>query len=71
MSPQQVVIVTGGAMGIGRAIVERFASDGAAVVIADVSGAAAAAEELTGGGATAIGVYCDVSAPESLTQKFS
>jgi NAD(P)-dependent dehydrogenase (short-subunit alcohol dehydrogenase family) len=37
------VIVTGGANGIGRATVARFAAEGAAIVLTDISGAAAEA----------------------------
>jgi NAD(P)-dependent dehydrogenase (short-subunit alcohol dehydrogenase family) len=54
---EKVVVVTGGASGIGRALAWRFAEEGAkAVVVADLRGAEEAAAELGG-----IGVACDVS----------
>ncbi|MCX6410819.1 MAG: SDR family NAD(P)-dependent oxidoreductase, partial [Actinobacteria bacterium] len=46
MSGKRVIIVTGGAQGIGRAIVEGLLADGAEVVIADLAGAEQAAAEL-------------------------
>jgi glucose 1-dehydrogenase len=58
----QVVIVTGGAQGIGRACVEAFAAEGAAVVIADLDaeGGAEAAEAITAQGGRATFIQTDV-----------
>jgi len=60
---EHAVLVTGGAHGIGRAIVRRLSSEGAAVTIADldVDAAAATAEELSADGATVVSVTCDVT----------
>ncbi len=57
----KVAIVTGGAMGIGRAVAERLLAEGASVVIADRTGAVEAAKTLAGAGKNVIGVPCDVS----------
>ena len=51
---QRVAIVTGGAQGIGAAIVRRFAQEGAAVLVVDINGeqAETVAAELRAAGAT-------------------
>ncbi len=54
-------IVTGGAMGIGRAIADGLANEGAAVAIVDVSGAESAAEALVEQGHRAVGITADVT----------
>lgn len=65
----KVVIITGGANGIGRATANVFAAEGAVVVLADVdyglAGHAAREIEATGGKAWA--VWCDVSRVESVS----
>ena len=58
---QQVAIVTGAQTGIGRAIAERLASEGAAVVLADVADAEPVAEQIRATGARALAVRTDVS----------
>src|ERR1017187_4960349 len=59
----KVTIVTGGAHGIGRAIAELFAAEGACVTIADldVTAGKQAAEEIRVAGGAASFVRCDVS----------
>ena len=67
MSPilkDQVAVVTGGMRGIGRAIAEGLATEGATVVLSDLDSEAtqAVAAEIAGQtGATVEGVACDVS----------
>ncbi len=61
----RVVAITGGARGLGRAMAERFATEGGAVAIADAdeAGALAAADELTAAhGVRAFGMRVDVTA---------
>jgi NAD(P)-dependent dehydrogenase (short-subunit alcohol dehydrogenase family) len=53
----KVAIVTGAAQGIGRALAEGLAADGARIVVADLHGAEEAARAFPGG----VGITCDVA----------
>lgn len=66
----KVAIVTGGADGIGKATCVRFASEGAAVVIADINEALgrATAEEIAGSGGLALFVRTDVADEKSIRE---
>jgi NAD(P)-dependent dehydrogenase (short-subunit alcohol dehydrogenase family) len=68
MSDQQekVVLVCGGAGGIGAEVARRVARDGSGVVIADLNEAEAHAQSnaIVASGGEAIAVACDVTRPE-------
>jgi 2-hydroxycyclohexanecarboxyl-CoA dehydrogenase len=63
MTAERVAIVTGGASGIGLAISERSAADGASVAVFDLNGdaAEAAAAKIQASGGTAVGLSVDVT----------
>lgn len=60
---EKVCVITGAAQGIGRAIAERLATDGARVVVADLdeAKAVATAKAIEGAGGQALGAAVDVS----------
>jgi NAD(P)-dependent dehydrogenase (short-subunit alcohol dehydrogenase family) len=65
----KVVLLSGGASDIGRATALRLATEGAAVVVGDVTleGAEAVAEEVAAAGGQALGLRCDVRREDSVS----
>ena len=66
----KVALVTGAANGIGRAIVERFSQEGAAVMVADINekGAIAVAQGIREKGGLAESITCDVGNTDAAKQ---
>ncbi len=69
----KVAIVTGAAQGIGCAIAERYAAEGAAVVVNDVNAAGVdkVVATITRAGGSALGVVADVSDKAQVDQLFA
>ena len=57
----KVAVVTGGANGIGRACCERFAEDGADVVVGDILDTSEVAAAVRSVGRSAVGLHVDVT----------
>ena len=68
MLKDQVAIITGGARGIGKSIADKFAENGANLVIVDVNEEVAqqTADEYKAKGLKAIALKVDVSSPEDV-----
>jgi NAD(P)-dependent dehydrogenase (short-subunit alcohol dehydrogenase family) len=68
----QVVVITGAAMGIGKRSAERFAESGAKVFLIDIDkkGGASAAQEIQGRGGDATFVECDLTDAASVKRAF-
>jgi NAD(P)-dependent dehydrogenase (short-subunit alcohol dehydrogenase family) len=64
MLKDRVAIVTGGAQGIGRAIVDKLAAEGASVAVADINGAGAT--EAAAAQPNAVGMTVDVADPAAV-----
>jgi NAD(P)-dependent dehydrogenase (short-subunit alcohol dehydrogenase family) len=61
----RIVVVTGAASGIGRGLAQRFATEGARVVVVvdfDGPGATAVAQEISAAGGTSVAMTADVAA---------
>jgi len=63
----KVAVVTGGAAGIGQAIVKRFAEEGAHIAIADIGSMEATVTAVEALGRRCMAIKCDTSRPQEVT----
>ena len=65
---KRTAVVTGAARGLGRVVASRFASDGFALVLVDVSPLTDTLADVRAAGADVIAVPADVSSPSDVTR---
>ena len=65
----KVALITGGAAGLGRVGAERFAAEGAKVVVADIGDGDEVVEAIAAAGGEATYVRCDVTDEESVARR--
>ena len=65
----RVAVVSGAAQGIGKAVAERLASEGATIACVDINGAGAEATAKALGG-MAFAVTCDIGDPQAVAKLF-
>ncbi len=64
----KVIIVTGGAQGLGRAYCEDFAKEGAKILVADVRDTSEVAKVINQQGGTAIAIKADITKESDVSQ---
>jgi NAD(P)-dependent dehydrogenase (short-subunit alcohol dehydrogenase family) len=64
---ERVAVVTGAALGIGRAYARRLSADGARVVLADIADTTETEGLIRSDGGDPVGVRCDVSSPDDVS----
>lgn len=67
----RVAIVTGGGRGIGAVYCTALAAEGAKVVVSDIVDTTGTVDAIKTSGGDAIGVHCDVTSPEEITDMVS
>lgn len=68
----KIVVVTGAANGIGKAIAERFGAEGAHVIVSDINGdgADSVRQSIIAAGGSALAITTDVASKSSVDQMF-